>query len=115
MIRRMRVMTHISAILLLLVVAAACHRQTSSTESFVKSLRCGMTRVEVSQLAREHGYSSSDASWLTRAASSKSKQSKELILLDFTFREGRLVAVRRGTYDPRTKTVAYRTIDLCAR
>lgn len=74
-----------------------------------------MTRDEVTQLARQRGYNSSDAGWLARSTPSAEKKSKELILLDFTFRDGRLVAVKRGTYDPRTKQVAYRTIDLCGR
>ncbi len=90
------------------VVLSACHREAQT--SFVASLRCGMTRDEVSQLARKHGYNSSDASWLARS----SKQSPELILIDLTFRAERLVAVRQGTYDPRTRQTTWRTRDLCS-
>jgi len=100
-------------LLIAIVAMAACHRAAKSQAPFVASLRCGMTRDEVSRLAREHGYDNSDASWLTRSV--PAKKSKELTLLDFTFRQGKLIAVRQGTYDPRTKQVVYRTTDLCDR
>ena len=111
----MRVVTHNVAVplLTLLVAIGACHRQTDSSAAFVDALRCGMTRDEVSRLAHEKGYNPSDASWLTRSAATK--KSEELTLVDLTFRQGKLVAVRQGRYDPRTNRVAYRTIDLCAR
>jgi len=73
-----------------------------------------MTRAEVRRLAHEHGYNSSDQSWLTRSAT-KPAQSKELSLLDLTFRDDRLVALREGKYDPRAKRVDYRNVDLCSR
>lgn len=98
--------------IVLLVALSGCHREASE-RSFVNSLRCGMTRDEVSQLARKHGYNPSDPSWLTRAAASQSKKSKELMLTDLTFRAGSLVAVRQGTYDPRTKRTTWKTTDLC--
>lgn len=72
-----------------------------------------MTRAEVRRLAREHDYNSSDASWLTRSSTDRSTSSKELSLIDLTFRGDRLVALREGTYDPRTKRVEYRNVDLC--
>jgi hypothetical protein len=72
-----------------------------------------MTRVEVTRLAREHGYDSSDQSWLTRSATRQSMKSKELSLVDLSFRGDRLVALREGAYDPRTKRVEYRNVDLC--
>ncbi len=75
------------------------------------SLRCGMTKDDVTRLAHETGYNPSDASWLTRSAAVK--KSEELTLVDLTFHAGKLVAVRQGTYDPRTKTVVYRTKELC--
>jgi hypothetical protein len=105
-----RVAARIVAVPLLLVLLVACRREASSTASFVASLRCGMTREDVTRLARVHGYNSSDASWLTRSAG---KTSKQLTHVDLTFRQAGLVAVRQGTYDPRTKQVAYRTIELC--
>jgi hypothetical protein len=72
-----------------------------------------MTRVEVSRLAREHGYNNSDQSWLTRSAGDKSMKSKELSFLDLTFRRDRLVAYREGEYAPGTKRAEYRNVDLC--
>lgn len=70
-----------------------------------------MTRDEVTRLAQHAGYDTSDPAWLSRAMSKK--KSKELTLVDLTFRSGGLVAVRTGVYDPRTKRVTYRTTDLC--
>ena len=72
-----------------------------------------MTRAEVTRLAREHGYNSSDPSWLTRSAGDKSTKSKELSFLDLTFRRDRLVAYREGKYAPGTKRIEYRNVDLC--
>jgi hypothetical protein len=94
----------------LVCVVVACAPR--SKESFVKSLRCGMTQSEVSRLARNDGYDNSDQSWLSRAVAKK--RPKELTLLDLTFHAGRLVAVRLGSYDPRTKQVTYRSINLCS-
>jgi hypothetical protein len=71
-----------------------------------------MTRAEVRRLAREHGYNNSDKSWLTRSAT-QSMKSKELSFVDLTFRGDRLVALREGKYDPGTKGVDYRNVDLC--
>jgi hypothetical protein len=71
-----------------------------------------MTRTEVRRLSHEHGYNSSDKAWLTRSAT-QSMKSKELSLVDLTFRGSRLVALREGKYDPRTKRVDYRYTDLC--
>jgi hypothetical protein len=73
-----------------------------------------MTHADVRRLAHEHGYNSSDQSWLTRSAA-QSVKSKELNLVDLTFRGDRLVALREGKYDPRTKRVDYRNVDLCNR
>jgi hypothetical protein len=102
---------------LLLVTAvsfftAACHREAAP--SFEQSLRCGMTRAEVRRMAHEHGYGSSDQSWLTRAVASQSKKSKDLSLVDLRFHGDRLVGLKVGTYDPRTKRVTYRDVDLCS-
>lgn len=96
-----------------LLASSACHREATHPVSFVQSLRCGMTRAEVSRLAREHGYNDSDQSWLTRSAGDKSKKSKELSFLDLTFRRDRLVAYREGEYAPGTKRVEYRNVGLC--
>ncbi|HEX9163792.1 MAG TPA: hypothetical protein VF980_18935 [Thermoanaerobaculia bacterium] len=98
-------------LLIAIVAMSSCHRPHESQATFVALLRCGMTRGEVSRLARERGYSNSDASWLTRSASKDTAKSKELI--DLTFRDGRLVAVRQGTYDPRTRRIDYQTRALC--
>ena len=83
--------------------------------SFVQSLRCGMTRDDVVKLAREKGYNGADAAWLSRSTAQPSKKREELSLIDLTFREGRLVAVREGKWDPRTQRVTYQLRDLCAR
>jgi hypothetical protein len=68
-------------------------------------------------MAREHGYGSADQSWLTRSvagqSAAQSRPSNELSLADLSFHSGRLVALRVGTYDPRTKRVSYRRINLC--
>lgn len=95
------------------VVALACHRHVSAPDSFAQSLRCGMTRADVTRLAKQRGYDRSDAQWLSRSASG-ARARKELMLVDLTFRAGRLVAIRENTYDPRTKRTESRTIDLCA-
>ncbi len=87
---------------------AGCHERP---RSYVDALRCGMTREQVTQLAREHGYSGSDQNWLSRATTRE--PSKELQFVDLTFRNGRLVAYRAAVYDPRTKKTAYRTVELC--
>lgn len=91
--------------------AAACHREAAP--SFEQSLRCGMTRAEVTRLAHEHGFGNSDQSWLTRSVASQSKKSKDLSLVDLRFHGDRLVGLRLGTYDPRTKRISYRDVDLC--
>ena len=64
-------------------------------------------------MARERGYNASDQSWLTRSAANSSKKTKELSLVDLRFRDGRLVGLREGRYDPRTKRVEYQDVDLC--
>ncbi|MGZ4778351.1 MAG: hypothetical protein ACXV5L_04095 [Thermoanaerobaculia bacterium] len=97
-----------------LLVIAGCHRDAARSRSFTDSLRCGMTRDDVTRIARQHGYNDSDASWLARATKNESQKSKELLLVDLTFRNGHLVAFRQGSYDPRSRRVAYRTIDLCS-
>ena len=97
------------AILCVILGALACRRRDEERTEFARSLRCGMTREEVTRLARKLGYDPSDAGWMSR---STSKQ-KELTLLDLTFRDGRLVALREGHYDPRTKRTEHRTVDLC--
>ena len=99
---------------LVLLASAACRRDAARPVSFAQSLRCGMTRAAVTRLARARGYNDSDKSWLERTASSESKNSKELMLVDLTFRGDRLVAFREGKYEPRTKRVEYRNVDLCS-
>ena len=74
-----------------------------------------MTRAEVTRMAHEHGYDGSDKSWLTRSATNQSMKSKELSLVDLRFRGDQLVALSEGKYDPRTKRVEYRNVDLCNR
>lgn len=96
-----------------LLTSSACHREAKRPVSFVESLRCGMTRTEVTRLAREHGYNDSDQSWLARSAGNESKKAKELSFLDLTFRSDRLVAFREEKYAPGTKRVEYRNVDLC--
>lgn len=100
--------------IVLLLAFAACHRAEERRASYVQSLRCGMSRAEVTQLAHEHGYGDSDRNWLTRMLSRQPEKSKALTLVDLTFRGGRLVAYREGTWNPRTKHVDYRTVDLCS-
>jgi hypothetical protein len=63
-------------------------------------------------LGHEHGYDRTDKSWLARSVT-RSKKSAELSFVDLTFRDDRLVALREGKYDPRTKRVEYRNVDLC--
>lgn len=94
-----------------LLLFAACNRQSAPPISFVQSLRCGMTRDEVRQLARESGYDNSDATWFAR----ERRGSKQLSFVDLTFRADRLVAYRVDRYDPRTKRVERRSVDLCDR
>jgi hypothetical protein len=98
---------------LALVMLVACARKKEPARPLVESLRCGMTREEVATAAQEHGFNKSFQSWLTRSAARPSSKSKELSLADLTFRNGRLVAVKQGSYDPRTKQITYRTIELC--
>ena len=101
----------ISALLATFAVSSLLVVMCRREPSFIDSLRCGMTRDDVTRLARAHGYDPSDPNWLTRAAT----HDKERILIDLTFRNGRLIAVREKTYDPRTKKVVERTIELCPR
>jgi len=96
---------------LMFVLVLACRNRTDSTRSFVDALRCGMTRDEVTRLARQRGYNNSDPTWLDRSAAKSPARSKEL--LDLTFHGGKLVAVREGVYDPPKKKIEYRTINLC--
>ena len=95
------------------LLASACKREAARSKSFVESLRCGMTRAEVTRLARDNGYGDSDRSWLTRRISRGSIKSKELSLVDLSFRGGRLVGFKEGRYVPNTKRVEYHTVDLC--
>lgn len=95
----------------LLLAIGAC-RERSAPRSYVESLRCGMTRAEVTRLAHEHGYNGSDRNWLARAESRQA--SKELQFVDLTFRAGQLVSYREEVYDPRTKKPTYRTVELCS-
>ena len=101
------------AIPLLLAWTFACHRQADATASFVAALRCGMTREDVTRIAREKGYNPSDAQWLER--SSKTKRSAQLALVDLTFRDGKLVAVKQSTYNPNKKAIESTTRYLCSR
>jgi hypothetical protein len=94
------------------LLAAGCHTQHRH-ESFLDSLRCGMSPARVTQLAHEHRYDDSDSEWLTRAAAKTTAQPKDLRHLDLTFRAGRLISVRERTLDARTKQIRYREIDLC--
>jgi hypothetical protein len=73
-----------------------------------------MTKADVTRVARERGYNASDPSWLARSAADSSRKTKELSLVDLRFRGGRLVGLREGRYDPRTKRIEYRDVDLCA-
>ena len=73
-----------------------------------------MTRAEAARAARAQGYNDSDASWLTRTAPQAERTRKELTHVELTFHAGRLVALREGTYNPVTRRIDYRTIDLCA-
>jgi hypothetical protein len=74
-----------------------------------------MTRADVTRLAQQNGYKASDSGWLSRSATAGATRSEELVMIDLTFREGRLVAVREGAYDPRKKRTEYRQVDLCKR
>ncbi len=76
---------------LLCLLALGCHREDAKT-SFVRSLRCGMSREEVIRLAHRTGYKR-----LTTVPQN------DKTLLDLTFHEGKLVAVRVGQ----------RTVKLC--
>jgi hypothetical protein len=100
-------------IVVTLLSSAGCQRPPDAAPSFRESLRCGMTREQVTQLAREKGYKGSDPSWLARSAASPSGNRKDLSLVDLTFHEARLVALREEHYDPRSRKIVYRTIDLC--
>jgi len=99
-------------IAVILLSSAVCQRPDAA-QSFRDSLRCGMTREQVTQLAREKGYKGSDPSWLARSAASPSGNRKDLSLVDLTFHDSRLVALREERYDPRARKIVYRTIDLC--
>jgi hypothetical protein len=101
------------AVFVILIGPVGCQRRPDAAQSFRESLRCGMTREQVTQLAREKGYKGSDASWLARSAASPSGTRKDLSLVDLTFHDSRLVALREEHYDPRLRRVVYRTIDLC--
>lgn len=70
-----------------------------------------MTRDQVRQLAREHGYDNSDAGWFARKKSTDEK--KELSFVDLTFQGDRLVAYRVNRNDPRTKRVIGVRASLC--
>ena len=96
-----------------LLASVACRRDGERSLSFVGSLRCGMTRAEITRLAHEHGYDGSDKSWLARSAITESMKSKELSLVDLRFRGGRLVGLREGRYEPGTKRVEYHNLELC--
>lgn len=80
--------------LLMSVLAMSCYRRENETNSFIRSLRCGMTKEEVIRLARQTGYKKLAAA-----------RPNDRTLLDLTFHEGKLVAVR----------VEHRTINLCQR
>jgi len=107
--RWFRVLLAASALLLF----AACPRH-ERPGSLAQSLRCGMTRAEVKRLAHQYGYDRSDESWLTRSVTKQSMKSKQLSHVDLRFHGDRLVGLREGRYDPGTKHVVYRDIDLCA-
>jgi hypothetical protein len=113
MVRRIWLAGLIAAALMLALMT--CDHGEDETQSFVRSLHCGMTRAEVIRLARDHHYNPSDPAWLTRSAAASPAKSKQLSLLDFTFRDDRLVGLREGDYDPRTKRIEYRDIDLCGQ
>jgi len=100
-------------IAVILLSSDGCRRRPDAAQSFRDSLRCGMTREQVTQLAREKGYKGSDPSWLARSAASPSGNRKDLSLVDLTFHDSRLVALREERYDRRAKKIVYRTIDLC--
>ena len=100
---------------LVMIIAMACAREPEPSDAFVRALRCGMSRADVTRIARQHGYNPSDKSWMKRSTSRASSRSRQLTLVDLTFHDESLVAVREGTYDPRTKRTTYRTIDLCSR
>lgn len=102
-------------IVALLLSPVGCRQRADESASFRESLRCGMTREQVTQLARVKGYKGSDPSWLARSAASPSGNRKDLSLVDLTFHDSRLVALREGRYDPRARRIVYRTIDLCGR
>jgi len=95
------------------LLASACKREAARSKSFVESLRCGMTPAEVTRLARDDGYNDSDRSWLTRKISRRSMKSKELSLVDLSFRGGRLVGFKEGRYVPNTKRIEYHRVNLC--
>ncbi len=95
-----------------LVAVAGCNRH-DHTHSFALSLRCGMTPAEVTRLAHDRGYDASDQSWLQRRSGQQRTKSKDLSLVDLSFRAGRLVGYREGTYSARTRRVEYRDVDLC--
>lgn len=108
----MKISAHCLAVLAVLALAG-CQRESTQPPSFVASLRCGMTRSEVTQLAQKLGYDSSDKSWLSRAAAKPSMKKKELSLVDLTFRDGRLVGYREGRAVSGSTRIEYRDVDLC--
>lgn len=80
--------------LLLSMLALSCHHRENETDAFIRSLRCGMTKDEVIRLAHRTGYKKLAAA-----------HPNDRTLLDLTFHDGKLVAVR----------VERRTINLCHR
>lgn len=102
------------SIVAILLGSVGCRQRADESASFRASLRCGMTREQVTQLAREKGYKGSDPSWLARSAARQSGNRKDLSLVDLTFHDSRLVALREEHYDPRSRKIVYRTIDLCS-
>lgn len=86
------VSSRICTMLLLSVLVLSCHRRENETHDFIHSLRCGMTKDQVIQIAHRTGYKKLAAA-----------RPNDATLLDLTFHEGKLVAVR----------VEHRTINLC--
>ncbi len=94
MIADVSISSRMCVMLLLSVLLLSCHRRSHETNAFIRSLRCGMTRDEVIRLAHQTGYKKLAAA-----------QPSDATLLDLTFHNGKLVAVR----------VEHRTINLCQR
>jgi hypothetical protein len=110
----MKISAHGLAMLALLALAG-CRRESQPPSSFVASLRCGMTRSEVTQLAEKLGYNSSDKSWLSRAAAKPTMKNKDLSLVDLTFRDGKLAGYREGRAVAGSNRIEYHDVDLCKR